>query len=162
MKKSKDLLLNELKIIKDNCEYTAEAHFTHAKEVKRNYLYLQLILAIITALVGGAIVVGQTIANWVGWLTAIGAVITGSISVLNPLQEYYECFIAGNAFTRLKHEARSLRDSFYLDLTNEELANAVKLLQSKYGDICSLSPLTDEKAFEKSRVKVKSGIHNPD
>jgi hypothetical protein len=75
--------------IKQNCEYTAEAHHIIASRNKTLGIWLQIVPAGVAA-ISGTLVAGQVVPLWVGWLTTISAVITAVASVLDPNRGYYE------------------------------------------------------------------------
>ena len=151
----------ECEVLRQNCEYTAEAHHFVVKSQKRILFAFQVFPAIVAAL-SGMLVAGQVIPAWWGWLTVISAVVTAVANVLNPLARYFEHLNAARAFTILKHEARALKDAFGPDMSDEKLAEAVKGLHDKYAELLRFVPPTEEWAFDKAREKIKSGIHKPD
>lgn len=153
--------LNECKIIKENCEYTAEAHHIIAAHNKKLSIGFQLVPAIIAAL-SGVLVVGTIIPIWWGWLTVLSAVVAAVASVLDPLKTYYDHLNAAKNFTALKHEARGLRDTFSFSMEDREFFTAVKNLHDKYNDLIKFVPPTDEKSFNKGRERIKKGVHEPD
>lgn len=153
--------LNECKIIKENCEYTAETHHIIAARNKNLSIGFQLVPAIIAAL-SGVLVVGAVVPIWWGWLTVLSAVITAVASVLNPLKAYYDHLNAAKNFTALKHEARGLKDTFSSNMEDKEFFIAVKNLHDKYNNLVKFVPPTDEKSFNKGRERIKKGVHEPD
>jgi hypothetical protein len=153
--------LNECKIIKDNCEYTAEAHHIIAARNERMSIGFQLVPAIIATL-SGILVVGMVVPIWWGWLTVLSAVITAVASILNPLRVYYDHLNAAKNFTALKQEARALKDVFGSDMKDEVFFTAVKNLHDKYNSLIKFVPPTDEKSFNKGRERIKKGVHEPD
>jgi len=157
----KEKYLNECKIIKENCEYTAETHHIIAARNEKMSVGFQLIPAIIAAL-SGILVVGMIVPIWWGWLSVFSAVIVAVASVLNPLRAYYDHLNAAKNFTALKQEARALKDTFSSDMVDEEFFRAVKNLHDKYNNLIKFVPPTDEKSFNKAKERIKKGVHEPD
>jgi len=153
--------LNECKVIKENCEYTAEAHHIIAARNKRLSIGFQLVPAIIAAL-SGILVVGAVVPIWWGWLTVLSAVVTAVASVLNPLKTYYDHLNAAKNFTALKQEARGLKDTFSSTMEDKEFFSAVKNLHEKYNNLIKFVPPTDKKSFSEGRERIKRGVHKPD
>lgn len=153
--------LKECDLIYQNCVYTAETHHVIAKKNKRLQIWFQLVPAIFAAL-SSLLVVGTPVPVWVGWVAVISAVITAVASVLNPLKEYYDHLNAAKNFTTLKHDARSLKNTFSANMDDGALAVAVENLHKRYNDMVKLVPPTDDDSFERARCKVKAGIHEPD
>ena len=157
----KEKYLDECKIIKENCEYTAEAHHIIAVRNEKLSIKLQLVPAVVATL-SGILVAGTVIPIFWGWLTVLSAVITAVASILNPLKTYYDHLNAAKNFTALKHEARSLRKTFSSNMKDEEFFVSVKNLHDKYNNLIKFVPPTDEKSFDKARKRIKIGIHESD
>jgi hypothetical protein len=153
--------LKECNTICQDCTYTAETHHIIARKNKRLQIWLQLVPAVSAAFFS-LLVVGTPVPAWVGWLAVISAVVTAVASVLNPLKEYYDHLNAAKNFTTLKHDARSLENTFSERMDDNALAVAVENLHQRYNDIIKLVPPTDKKSFEEARHVVKAGIHEPD
>jgi hypothetical protein len=154
-------LISECKQIKQNCEYTAEAHHIIAGSCKRMATLFQLIPAIVAAL-SGLLVAGQVIPVWWAWLTTLSAVVAAVGSTLNPLKDYYDHLNAAKNFTIIKHDARALHETFESGMSDSEFSISVKNLHDRYNDLLKFVPATNDNAFEAAREKIKRGIHKPD
>jgi hypothetical protein len=151
----------ELKQIKQNCEYTAETHHNIANVNKKMAIWFQTVPAVAAAL-SGLLVAGQVIPIWWAWITTISAVVAAVGTVLNPLKDYYDHLNAAKSFTILKHDARSLYETFESGMGDSTFQSNVKTLHERYNDLLRFVPPTNNSAFEKARRRIKSGIHQPD
>jgi hypothetical protein len=152
--------LEECEIIRQNCEYTAEAHHIIAEKNKRMQVGFQLVPAI-SASLSSLLVVGTTVPEWVGWIAVISAVVTAVASVLNPLKDYYDHLNAAKNFTALKHDARNFKNVSSSKMNDNNLVLGVENLHQRYNDLIKFVPPTDDKSFEKAVKRIKEGIHNP-
>ncbi len=150
----------ECKIIKENCLYTAEAHHIIAGKKKNWAVLFQIVPAIIAAILG-SIALADIWPFGFGLLSVISAVITAVANVLNPLKEHQRHLESAKNFTVIKHEARTLCDTFSVRLNDEEFADRVEELQARYGELVKATPATDKKSFEEARKRIKEGIHDP-
>jgi hypothetical protein len=157
----REAYINECKQIKQNAEYTAEAHHAIACFQKRLALGLQTVPAGIAAFSGAWVAAGQTSTQWL-WLTVISAVVASVASVLNPNKAYAEHLNAAKNFTTIKHDARALHQAFGQRMTDEAFAIAVENLHEKYNDLVKVSPPTTDRSFKKAQQKIQSNAHEPD
>jgi len=153
--------INECKIIKQNCEYTAETHHIIAIKYKKMHLFFQIIPAIITVITG-SLVVTEVFPIETLWLTIISSVIVSVSSILNPRDIYQNHLKIGKSLILLKHDARFLYDVKSSSLNDKDFQNEVQNLHNQYNIIIETAPLTDDVSFEKARVKIKNNIHEPD
>jgi hypothetical protein len=154
--------LRECTKIYDNCLYTAEAHHIIALRNKRHEKLFQLVPAIVAALMT-TLAAGQIVPSWVGYATAIAAVLTAITTVLDPSKNYYEHLSAARAFTALKQDADSLMNTFGNFLDGDALGLAVKQLHDRYNDLIAVAPPTDDSAFGKAQARIQlKKVHEPD
>jgi hypothetical protein len=147
----KEKYLDECKVIRQNCTYTAETHHTVALSAKRKAFWLEVVPAIIAA-ISSALVAA-------GFFSASVSAIT---AVLNPNKAYQDHLAAAKSFTALKHDARFLCNSQSVRLGDEALALAVENLHQRYNELLKSTPPTDSRSFERARKVVKAGLHDPD
>jgi hypothetical protein len=155
--------------VEGDCKYTAETHHVISAKRKRLGNLFQILPAAIAALLGAAVGVDMLVspapAVWAQAaqaLSVISAVIAAVGNILNPFAEYADHIAAAKGFTILKHDARSLRETFSAAMSDETFVAAVKSLRDRYADLVRSARETDPEAFEKARKRVQSGIHERD
>lgn len=151
----------ECKQIKQNAEYTAEAHHIIANSSKDLAFKIQLLPALLTA-TSVFLTVGVPVPPWWIWVTVVSAFVTAYGTVKNPLKDYYDHLMAAKNFTAIKHDARILWEVFSKDMTDKEFIQATKSLHDRYNELIRISPPTDDESFEKAREKIQLGVHEPD
>ena len=153
-------LLEELQTVEENSLYTAQAHFAIAAR-KGTVVRIVYVGSSMLAAVAGALVVAGLPA-WLGVLAAIGGV-TGAISAaLGADKDVHTHRVAANALTKLRHEARALRQTFSAGLPKDELAREVRRITDGYNNLIQGLPPTDEKALRSARQTIQSGRFLPD
>lgn len=154
-------LINECKQIEEDSLYTAEVHYIIGSKLKRKSFWFKFIPALITVISVLFILIGAP--DWIAWITLFGSVITIANMLLEPEKESKNHFSAAQNFTVLKHEARSLYESFKDFIDEKDLYHEVRRLRDKYNLYVQVTPPTDdEKAWEKARKNIKSGYHLAD
>ena len=83
-------------------------------------------------------------------------------AVFDPERKAREHLAAAKNYTVLKHEARSLHETFSPFLGEEELIHEVKKLLERYNKVGELTPPTTDKAFLWASKRIREGIHEPD
>lgn len=153
-------LITECKQIHDDSNYNAEAHyFLEHRLSKRAYL-LKTIPAVITVLSAFGLLIGSP--NWLAWITLLSGIITILNIFMDPEKKARDHEFAAKNFTILKHEARSLHESFRDFMSESDFLCNVKLLRQKYNLLVLCTPPTDEESFNKARERIKKGVHEPD
>ena len=160
-KPMRDQYTNECKQIKQNAEYTAEAHHIIAGRFKRQAFWLQLIPAIVAAGTS-TLVAGGFAPSSLLLLTVISSVVTAVANVIGPRQKSDEHRAAAVNFTLMKHESRALHETFSVRMSDEVFAGQVELLHKHYNSLVRISPQTDEEAFTQAQQRIQKGIHDPD
>jgi hypothetical protein len=153
-------LIDECRQIKDDCLYTAEAHYIIADDAGTVSFWVKLIPAIAAAVSGAALLGGAP--NWIAWFSVIAGVAFALQSIMNPDKKMEEHSRAAKAYTALKHESRSLSQTFSKEMDRESFTTAVRILRERYNLIAKMTPQTTVKAFEKGRKRIKAGRHVPD
>lgn len=153
-------LINECRRIEDDCLYTAEAHYIIAAGADRVSFWVKLIPAVAAAVSGIVLLSGAP--NWIAWFSVIAGVAFALQSIMNPDKKNEEHSQAGKSYTALKHEARSLYQTFYKEMNRDSFSIMVRILRERYNMIAKMTPQTTTKAFEKGRERIKAGRHTPD
>lgn len=157
----RDKISAECSVIQENCTYNAEMHHSIAARHLCYAFFLQLLPAIFSAVSGGfALSNGAALALWL----SVGAgVLTAMLSIINPVSSYYNHLAAAKIFVALKHEARTLRDLYGVNLSDQEYLERAHLLDEKYATIVQFVPPTTIWALERARRTIKDQhIHDPD
>lgn len=157
----RDQYIDECAVIQQNCTYTAEAHHIVALEAKRKTLWLEIIPASCAAVTSTLVAAGIA-GTWLLPLTILAATVSAVAAVLNPNKMYQEHLGAAKNFTAMKHDARFLRESQVLRLSDDALIVAVETLHHRYNELLKATPPTDNKSFAKAREIVQRNIHEPD
>jgi len=153
-------LINEYRRIEDDCKYSAEAHYIIAADADRVSFFVKIIPAIAAGVSGTALLLGAP--NWVAWFSVISGVAFALESIIGPEKKREEHSQAGKHYTALKHESRSLYQTFHKEIDRKSFATHVQILRERYNMITKLTPQTTLKAFEKGRTRIKAGRHTPD
>lgn len=160
MNDDREHLIRECKRIEDDSKYTAEAHYQIASSAKWKIFVIKLIPALLSAASGiGIVVLGY---DWLAWLAVISSAVFAVQTVIDFDRECTDHTNAGKYYTTLKHEARSLHETFHHELDKGTFAALVSILRERYNNISEMTPKTTDKAFEKGDEKIKSGKHEPD
>jgi len=152
-------LVNECRRIEEDSTYTAEAHYLFAASLSKKFFWFKFIPVIITGVSALALLLGSP--NWVSWITLISSIIAITNIILEPESKAREHEFAAKSFTVLKHDARSLYESFKDFIDEKNFYYEVKRMREKYNWLVQTTPPTDEKSFEKARENIKKGIHKP-
>jgi hypothetical protein len=156
----RDKYIEECKTIGQNCTYTAETHYDLAKSAKLQAILFQVVPAVCAAVTSAFVAAGAS-TNLLP-ITILSATISAVASVLNPNRAYEEHLSAARAFTALRHDARFLAEATSTRMSDDAFAVAVENLHERYNDVLKSTPPTTKKAFERARVRVQSGVHEPD
>jgi hypothetical protein len=157
----KEKYVEECKVLKQNCTYTAEAHHLMAASFRRQAFWFQLVPTII-AIISSAMATLGTPSELKLILTLVSSIIAAVATVLNPNKIYEEHLSAAKALTALKHDARFLAETEATHVSEEGFVERVRNLHEKYNTLIQALPATNAKYFEKARKVIQSGIHEPD
>lgn len=156
----RESLLRECKVLAENSLYAAQAHFVIARQaVWRTRLFL-LVPAVVAAVSGILTSVG--LPGWIGAFGSAAALVIAVATFLGADRMERDHKTAGNLFTCLRHEARSLDETFHLGLTDEQLLVEVRRLSDRYSSLAEMMEVTDQKAYAEARRRIKSGTFKPD
>lgn len=157
----RDKYIEECKVVRQNCMYTAETHHQMAQSAKRQAFWFQVVPAACAAVSSTLIAVG-VLDIFLLPFTVLAATASAVASVLNPNRVYEEHLSAARSFTSLKHDARFLCEAASSHMSDDAFAIAVENLHQRYNDLLKSSPPTDDEAFEKARERIKNDRHEPD
>lgn len=158
--KKMENLINECKLIEEDSMYNAETHYLIAAKLTKRAFWFKFIPVIITGISALALLLGSP--SWVSWITLTFSIISIANIFLEPESKAREHELAAKNFTVLKHDARSLYESFKDFIDEKDFYYEVKRIREKYNWLVQTTPPTDEKSFEKARERIKKEIHKPD
>lgn len=153
-------LITECKWIEEDCMYNAETHHQIAASAKKTAFCIKFIPAVLAALSGILILSGVSII--VAWLSVLSGFILAIASVLDPDRNKNDHIKTAKDYTVLKHDSRALYQTFAQEMGSSEFYISTRLLRERYNNVVNNCPETDDKAFEKTRKKIKAGRHIPD
>ncbi|MDD5639109.1 MAG: SLATT domain-containing protein [Candidatus Pacebacteria bacterium] len=160
-KKKNQNLINECKQVEEDSLYTAEIHYIIGHKLSLKAFLFKFIPALITVISVSSLLIGAP--NWVNLITLFSGLITIINILLEPEKESKNHFSAAQNFTVLKHEARSLHETFKNFIDNKDFYHEVRRLRDKYNILVKMTPPTDdEKAWKIARENIKSGRHGAD
>lgn len=153
-------LIEELKTIEENCLYTGQAHFVIAS---RKGAAVQRVFVIASAAAGiaGALVAAGLPA-WIGIVSAVAGAVGAVAGALGADEDVHSHRVAANVLTRLRHEARALRETFWNGMDPAELTREVRRLSEYYNGLIQGLPPTDDEAMAKATEQIRSGRFVPD
>ena len=154
-------LVTECKQIQEDSTYTAEVHHIISHKLRRKAFWCKLIPTSITVLSAFALLAGSP--SWLAWVTLLSGAVTMLNIFMAPEERAREHLFAAKNFTVLKHDSRSLHESFRDFITENEFFHSVRRLRERYNLLVQFTPATDDKkAFDKARERIKEGVHEPD
>jgi len=153
-------LLDELQTVEENCLYTAQAHFAIAARKGALVRGVFVGASAVAAIAGGLVVAGCP--PWLGMVSAVAGVVGAVSAALGADEDVHAHRVAANVLTKLRHEARALRETFASSFSEEELMREVRKITDGYNSLIQGLPPTDEKSMEKARETIQSGRFVPD
>lgn len=153
-------LLQECETIAENSLYNAQAHFVLA-DAKENKARLLLIIPSAVAGLAG-ILTALGLPSWIGALSALGGFIVAIATILGVDKEPTANRNAACQWTALRHEARSLHETYSRELPREQFLAEVRRIDDRYIALSQALPPTDRKSFEIARKQIKAGVHDSD
>lgn len=164
----REKLLDECRNVAENSLYNAQAHFFIAARCEHN----RFLWVIFPALLVGFAAFVAAFALQIPWLSqyktaidafvAFGGLVIALTSFLNYDKQASTHIRAAGTFTMLRHEAKSLCDTFALKLNDDELKAKVECLLKEYAYLIQSTEPTDEKSFQKARKQIQKGFHEMD
>ena len=154
-------LSTECKQIEEDSTYTAEVHYIIGAKLKKRAYWFKFLPPVITAI--SATVVMFSDNNTFSLITLIGAIVSIGSIILEPDKQSRDHIAAAKEFTNLKHEARSLHETFSQFMSDTDFYHEVKCLREKYNGLTKCTPPNDdEEAWKKAASNIKSGRHRAD
>ncbi len=154
-------LIDECKRIEEDSTYTAEVHHLIVHKLSKRAFWYKLIPAGVTVLSALVLLFGAPI--WTSWITLLSGLITIINILMEPEKKAKEHLFAAKNFTVLKHEARSLYETFRNFIGENDFYHETKRLREKYNWLVQITPSTDDKkCWEEARKRIKEGVHKPD
>jgi hypothetical protein len=153
-------LINECKIVEENCLYTSQAHFVMADKAEFQARLFLIVPSCIAAISGILTAIGFP--AWIGSFAAVSGLVTGLASAFGVDRKAGLHKQAGNVLTALRHEARALHESYWREIPHEQFVAEVRRIHDRYNSLIQILETTDNAAFEEGRKKIKAGIFEPD
>jgi gas vesicle protein len=153
-------LLDELNTVEENCLYTAQAHFAIGNS-KGTVVKVVYIGAAVLSAIGGALVAAG-LPSWLGILPTMGGVVGAVATALGADKNVHTHFVAANVLTKLRHEARALRETFSSMMSQEELARETLRITNSYNNMIQGLPPTDKRAMNEACSAIQTGRFQPD
>jgi hypothetical protein len=153
-------LLQECETVAETSLYNAQAHFFLADTKEKRALYLLVVPSFVAGICGLMMALGFP--HWLGALSAAGGLVAAVAGVLGIDKEPTVHRNAASQWTALRHEARSLHQTFFKELPREQFLAEVRRIDDRYISLCQALPPTNRKSFETAREQIKAGTHEPD
>lgn len=154
-------LVQECQTVAENSLYNAQAHYLLAdsKEMKVRWMLL-IVPSAVAGFCGLLTAIGAP--AWLGAFSAIGGFFVTVASALGVDKEPTAHRNAACQWTALRHDARSLQETYFRELPREQFLAEVRRIDDRYTALNQALPPTDAKAFEAARQQIQSGRHKPD
>ncbi|CEP66427.1 Uncharacterized [Moorella glycerini] len=153
-------LLDECRTIAENCLYTAQAHFVTADRAETRSQWFLTVPSVVAGICGLLVALGFP--NWIGAVAAVAGTVSTVASSLGVDRLATEHRILANSLTALRHEARTLQETMWREISHEQLVAEVRRLTDKYNALIQGPKATDIKSFEVGRRRIKAGLFEPD
>jgi hypothetical protein len=146
-------LVEECKKIEKNCHIKAQTHFFMARTAERQSLWLVIVPAAIAALAGFAGTANLLPAERpvVDAIAGLAAAIVAVSTIIGLDRRAAAQTQAGNTMMQLRHEARSLHETYWKELPRKDFFNEVRRINDRYGTLIQLLPIATERAFQEVR-----------
>jgi hypothetical protein len=153
-------LLKECQTIAENCLYNAQAHYILADTKERRVRCWLIVPSAIAGVAG--LLTALSLPAWIGAFSALGGVIVTIAAILGVDKEPGASRNAASQWTALRHEARSLHETYFKELPREQFLAEVRRIDDRYNALIQALPPTDHKSFELARKQIKAGTHQLD
>jgi hypothetical protein len=154
-------LLKECSYLEEYSTYHAEAHYQAATMQRYIGLAAQIGPPVATAILGALTATGY-LPLFGAWLTVLSAVFTALSTGLSPFARLQTHLHAAKKWTVLKQDAKRLRDTFSLGLTDEALATSVGALADRFNELVLESPPTADKVLQKAKATIRGELNGHD
>jgi len=153
-------LIAECKTVEENSLYNAQAHYILANTKEKHGRWLLIVPSAIAGLCGLLTAIG--LPPWLGAFSAVGGLFVTVSTILGVDKAPTAHRNAACQWTALRHEARSLSETFATELPHEQLLAEVRRLDDRYIALNQALPTTDDDSFQTAREQIHAGIHKPD
>lgn len=153
-------LLHECETVAEDSLYNAQAHYILADSKERKGRWLLIVPSGASALCGLLTALGAP--GWLGAFSAIGGLMVALASIFGVDKQPTSHRNAACQWTALRHEARSLHETYFMELPREQLFAEVRRIDDRYIALCQALEPTDTKSFEAARRQIQAGVHKPD
>jgi hypothetical protein len=155
-----DNLLNECETIAENSLYNAQAHFFLADSKEKRGRSLLIVPSAISAICGLLTALG--LPAWLGAFSAVGGFMVTMAAVFGVDRQPTLHRNAACQWTALRHEARSLCETYFKELPREQLLAEVRRIDDRYIALTQALEPTDRRSFEAARQQIQDAVHRPD
>jgi hypothetical protein len=153
-------LLQECETVAENSLYNAQAHLFLADSKEKQALLLLVVPSFVAGICGLLTAVG--LPQWLGAVSAAGGLVATVAGVLGIDKQPTLHRNAASQWTALRHEARSLYQTMFKELPQDQFLAEVRRIDDRYVALCQALPPTNRKSFETARKQIKTGTHELD
>jgi hypothetical protein len=153
-------LVQECETVAENSLYNAQAHFILADSKENRGRWLLIVPSSVAAICGLLTALG--LPGWLGAFSAVGGLVVSIASILGVDKQPTSHRNAACQWTALRHEARSLSETFFKELPREQLLAEIRRIDDRYIALTQALEPTDRRSFEAARAQIQSGYHKPD
>lgn len=150
-------LIEECRTVAEDSLYNAQAHYILADAKERQGWWLLVAPSIVAGVCGLLTAVG--LPSWLGAFSAAGGLVATVAGVLGIDRQPTTHRNAASQWTALRHEARSLHETFFEELPRDQVLAEVRRIDDRYNSLCQALPPTNRKSFEAARKQIKAGTH---
>jgi hypothetical protein len=151
-----DLYQAEFNRIYEDASYSAQTYYEASKSAQfwgRAIVYVPALIASATSLM---VILGLSKLWSIGGVTA--GIVSATSSFLGAETKSAAFRQSGNAFTRLRHEARLWRDAFVEVRLEAEAFDTLNKLRNEYAQIVDGIQLPSNRFFKKASRRIGQGI----
>lgn len=157
-------LIDECKTVAENSLYNAQTHHelasTVQKRADKKAIWMVIVPSAIAGVAGFLTAVG--LPSWLGAFSAVGGFLAAVSTVLGGDKLHNRHCTAASQWTALRHEARSLHETYFRELPHAQFLAEVRRIDDRYNTLCQALEPTDNESFDKARERIKSGIFTPE
>lgn len=153
-------LVRECETVAENCLYNAQAHFILADSKERKGRWLLIVPSAIAAVCGLLTALG--LPGWLGAFSAVGGFMVSMAAFFGVDKEPTAHRNAACQWTALRHEARSLHETYFKELPREQFIAEVRRIDDRYIALSQALEPTDRQSFVAAREQIHSGTHQLD
>jgi hypothetical protein len=153
-------LLRECETVAENSLYNAQAHFILADSKEKKGRWLLIAPSAVAGLCGLLTALG--LPSWLGAFSAVGGLMVSMAAIFGVDKQPTAHRNAACQWTALRHDARSLSETYFRELPREMFFAEVRRIDDRYVTLCQVLEPTDSDSFEAARKQIKSGVHEPD